>query len=148
MPTAAGSAGPHFDVVADRLTHARVEPALRFAPVLASTISHLPAQVLIPALHAQAGTVDFAATAIPGLRGSGHICGARIETSYPFGPRLGCPVNLTAFGNNDRLDVGIALDPAAITEPAVFLECLDEAFATLASEERHGQADLRDERVP
>ena len=102
-----------------------------FAPALASTISHLPPQVLIPALHAQAGTVDFAATAIPGLRGSGHICGARIETSYPFGPRLGCPVNLTAFGNNDRLDVGIALDPAAITEPAVFLECLDEAFARL-----------------
>ena len=50
---------------------------------------------------------------------------------YPFGPRLGCPVNLTAFGNNDRLDVGIALDPAAITEPAVFLECLGEAFDQL-----------------
>jgi hypothetical protein len=41
-------------------------------------------------------------------------------------------VNLTAFGNKDRLDVGIALDPAAITEPGVFLECLDEAFAALA----------------
>ena len=89
--------------------------------------------MLIPALQAQAGTVDFVATAIPGLRGSGRICGARIETSYPFGPRLGCPVNLTAFGNNDRLDVGIALDPAAITEPAVFLECLDEAFAALVA---------------
>ena len=131
VPTAAGPLGPHFEVVADRLTQARVEPALRFAPALASTISYLPAQVLIPALQAQAGTVDFVATAIPGIRGSGRICGARIETSYPFGPRLGCPVNLTAFGNNDRLDVGIALDPAAITEPAVFLECLDEAFAGL-----------------
>ncbi len=131
VPTAAGPLGPHFDVVADRLTRARVEPALRFADTLASTFSYLPAQVLIPALQAQAGTVDFVATAIPGLRGSGRICGARIETSYPFGPRLGCPVNLTAFGNRDRLDVGIALDPAAITEPAIFLECLDEAFATL-----------------
>jgi diacylglycerol O-acyltransferase len=133
VPTAAEPVGPHFDIVADRLSRARVEPALQFAPVLASTISHLPAQALIPFLHAQAGTVDFAATAIPGFRGSGQICGARIETSYPFGPRLGCPVNLTAFGNKDRLDVGIALDPAAITEPAVFLECLDEAFAKLAA---------------
>jgi len=132
VPTAAGPQGPHFEVVADRLTRARIEPALRLAPVLASTVNHLPAQVLIPALHSQAGTVDFAATAIPGLRGSGHICGARIETSYPFGPRLGCPVNLSAFGHKDRLDVGIALDPAAITEPAVFLECLGEAFARLA----------------
>ena len=44
------------------------------------------------------------------------ICGARIENTYPFGPRLGCPVNLTAFATKDRLDVGVALDPAAITE--------------------------------
>jgi diacylglycerol O-acyltransferase len=133
VPTADGSLRSHFGVVADRLTHARAEPALRLAATLASTISYLPAQVLIPALQAQAGTVDFVATAIPGLRGSGRICGARIETSYPFGPRLGCPVNLTAFGNNDRLDVGIALDPAAITEPSVFLECVDDAFTELVA---------------
>ena len=31
VPTAAGPRRPHFEVVADRLTHARVEPALRFA---------------------------------------------------------------------------------------------------------------------
>jgi diacylglycerol O-acyltransferase / wax synthase len=131
VPTAAGRERRYVEIVADRLTKARVEPALRFAGVLASTLNRLPAQVLIPALHAQVETVDFAATAIPGLRGSGHICGARIETSYPFGPRLGCPVNLTAFATNDRLDVGVALDPAAITEPALFLECLDEAFTSL-----------------
>jgi len=132
VPTTAGPIGSHFEIVAERLTQARAEPALRFAPAVASTFSHLPAGVLIPALHAQAGTVDFSATTIPGIRGSGHICGARIETSYPFGPRLGCPVNLTAFGNKDRLDVGIALDPAAISEPEVFLECLGEAFTGLA----------------
>jgi WS/DGAT/MGAT family acyltransferase len=132
VPTAAAAPSSHFELVADRLTDTRVEPALRFAGVVASTLSYLPTQVLIPALHAQVGTVDFAATTIPGLRrGSGHICGARIEASYPFGPRLGCPVNLTAFATKDRLDVGVALDPAAITEPAVFLECVAEAFAEL-----------------
>src|SRR5262249_47427606 len=117
----------------DRLAVARVEPALRYAGGLASTISHLPAEALIPLLNAQVGTVDFAATAIPGLRGSGQICGARIEARFPFGPRPGCPAELTAFATRDRLDVGVALDPAAITEPAVFLECLDEAFAALVS---------------
>jgi hypothetical protein len=100
---------------------------------LVSTINRLPAQMLIPALRAQAGTVDFAATVIPSLGGSHHICGARVETTFPFGPRLGCPVNLTAFGNHGGLDVGITLDPAAITEPSVFLECLDDAFSVLAS---------------
>jgi hypothetical protein len=133
VPTGAANPGPHFEIVAERLAQARVEPALRYAGLVASTISYLPAPALIPALHAQVGTIDFAATAIPGMRGSGRICGARIETSYPFGPRLGCPVNLTAFATKDVLEVGIALDPAAITEPAVFLECLEEAFAGLAA---------------
>jgi hypothetical protein len=131
VPTTAEFPGPHFDAVAERLTQARVEPALRLAPALASTLSLLPPQVLIPTLQAQAGTVDFVVTAIPGIRGAGRICGARVESSYPFGPRLGCPVNLTAFANRDRLDIGVALDTAAITEPAVLLECLDEAFARL-----------------
>jgi diacylglycerol O-acyltransferase len=133
VPTVADFPGPHFDAVAERLTQARVEPALRLAPALASTLSLLPPQVLIPTLQAQAGTVDFVATTIPGLHGAGRICGARVESSYPFGPRLGCPLNLTAFGNRDRLDIGVALDTAAITEPAVLLECLDEAFARLVS---------------
>ena len=131
VPTAAEFPGPHFDAVAERLTQARVEPALRLAPAVASTLSLLPPQVLIPTLQAQAGTVDFVATAIPGLRGGGRICGARVESSYPFGPRLGCPLNLTAFANRDRLDIGVALDTAAITEPGVLLECLDEALVRL-----------------
>jgi len=131
VPTDAGLPKPHFDAVAERLNQARVEPALRLAPALASTLSLLPPQVLIPALQAQADTVDFVATAIPGLRASGRICGARVVSSYPFGPRLGCPVNLTAFATRDRLDIGVALDTAAITEPAVLLECLDEAIVRL-----------------
>jgi WS/DGAT/MGAT family acyltransferase len=132
VPTADVDPSTHFGVVADRLTTARREPALKFAGVFASAFSRLPSQALVPLLHSQVGTVDFAATAIPGLRGSHSICGARIETSYPFGPRLGCPVNFTAFATKDRLDVGIALDPAAITEPTLFLECLAEAYSALA----------------
>jgi WS/DGAT/MGAT family acyltransferase len=131
VPTAAPGPASHFELVARRLAEARVDPALRFAEVLASTLSYVPPPVLIPALRAQVGTVDFAATSIPGLRGSNQICGARVEASYPFGPRLGCPVNLTAFATKDRLDVGVTLDPAAIAEPTVFLECLAEAFAEL-----------------
>ena len=37
----------------------------------------------------------------PGLRGTRHICGSLIEASYPLGPRLGCPMNITAFGNDE-----------------------------------------------
>ena len=141
VPTAVGRPGPQFGVVVERLAQARREPALRVASSVATTIGRLPTRLLLPALHAQADSVDFAATAVPGLRGARHICGARIEASYPLGPRLGCPMNITAFGNDDRLDVGIALDPAAIEEPDVLVECLTETFAAYAAAASDGSGD-------
>ncbi len=128
VPTATDHPGPQFGVVAERLAQGRNEAAIRVTAALASTISRLPTRLLIPAMHAQANSVDFAATTLPGLRGRRRIVGALIEESYPLGPRLGCPLNVSAFGNDDRLDVGIALDPAAITDPDSLLECLTEAF--------------------
>jgi hypothetical protein len=124
-----GRPGPQFGVVAERLAQARREPALRVASTVAATLGRLPPQLLLPALHAQAESIDFAATVLPGLRGQRHICGSAIEQVHPLGPRLGCPMNITAFGNGDRLDIGVALDPAAFDEPDVLLSCLSAAFA-------------------
>jgi diacylglycerol O-acyltransferase / wax synthase len=128
VPTSVGRPGPQFGVVVERLAQARSEPALQLASTLAAGLGRLPTRVLVPALNAQADSVDFAATALPGLRGVRHICGSRIEATYPLGPRLGCPLNLTAFGNGARLDVGIAIDPGTLTEPDHLVECLTEAF--------------------
>lgn len=124
--------GPLFGVVAERLARARREPALRAIDVLASATSRLPARVLVPAMRAQANSVDFVATSLPGIRGARHICGAAIEESFPFGPRLGSLMNITGFGVDDRLDIGIGLDPAAIAEPQVLVECIVEAFDSFA----------------
>ena len=38
-------------------------------------------------------------------------------------------MNITAFANGDRLDVGIAVDPSAFAEPDVLVACLTDAFA-------------------
>jgi diacylglycerol O-acyltransferase len=129
VPTAVGRPGPQFGVVAERLAQARREPALRVASTVAATLGRLPPKVLLPALRAQAESVDFTATALPGLRGDRRICGSLIEESYPLGPRLGCPMNITAFGNAGRLDVGLALDPSAFADPELLVGCLTEAFA-------------------
>ena len=90
---------------------------------------------------ARARSIDFIATALPGVRLPRRVAGAVIEASYPFGPRLGCSVNLTAFGNGDRLDIGISLDPGAITNPDSFLECLDEALGGFVLERTGGTRD-------
>jgi WS/DGAT/MGAT family acyltransferase len=128
IPTGGAHPGSRFGIVAERLAQARSEPALRLSNTLAWAISRMPTRVVLPALQVQADSVDFAATTLPGLRRDRQICGARVEAMFPFGPRLGCPVNITALGNDDRLDVGVALDPAAITEPDTFLDSLKEAF--------------------
>jgi diacylglycerol O-acyltransferase / wax synthase len=130
VPTGAEHPGPHFGVVSERLAQARGESAVGLTAVLAAGISRLPTRLLVASMHAQAASVDFAATTLPGLRSERHICGAVIERSYPLGPRLGCPVNITAFGNEDRLDVGVALDAAAITDPELLRECLLAAFGS------------------
>jgi hypothetical protein len=141
MPALARPPGPQFGIVAERLSRTRSEPAVHVAATLASMISHVPPRALLPALHAQARTVDFAATCLPGLRGVRHICGTAIEEIFPFGPRLGCLVSLNAFGNDDRLDVGIALDPVAITDPELLVECLAEAFELFVPKVRRASAD-------
>ena len=95
-------------------------------------VSRLPSAVLVPAVRSQASSVDFVATSLPGIRGVRHICGAAIEQSFPFGPRLGSLMNVTGFGVGDRLDVGVTLDTAAITEPEVLVECMQIAFEGFA----------------
>jgi diacylglycerol O-acyltransferase / wax synthase len=139
VPTAAGHPGPQFGVVAERLARARSEPALSLTSALAATISRLPIRLLIPALHAQADTVDFAATTLPGSRSPRHLCGTAIEQSYPFGPRLGCPLNISAFGNEDRLDIGIAVDSATVSDPELLLDCLRTAFASFVPAVQSGR---------
>jgi diacylglycerol O-acyltransferase / wax synthase len=144
VPTAMGHSGPQFGVVGERLARVRNEPALRVTSALAMTIGRMPTRLLIPALHAQADTVDFAATTVPGVRALHHICGAAVEQSYPFGPRLGCPINISAFGNEDRLDIGIAYDPFGITEPESLLDCLQTAFSSFTSTTGPGKATTKE----
>jgi hypothetical protein len=38
-------------------------------------------------------------------------------------------MNITAFGNGDRLDVGVALDTSAFADPDHLVACLHDAFA-------------------
>ena len=70
------------------------------------------------------------------LRGSPvdlFLGGARIEASYPMGPRAGVPLNVTVMSYCGELHLGIHSDPAAVVDPDLFLDCLRAAFAELAA---------------
>lgn len=113
------------------LANVAAEPGLTMADGLAGLISLLPASVLVPALRAQAHTVDFAASIVPGLRSGRFMAGARVEASWPMGPRVGCAVNFTLLTCDERLHLGVNLDPAAVTDPAALMECVAESFGDL-----------------
>ena len=66
VPTDGTHPAPQFGIVSERLARARTEPAVRYTDALAGAINRLPARVLIPALQAQAGSIDFVTTAVPG----------------------------------------------------------------------------------
>jgi diacylglycerol O-acyltransferase len=140
VPTSIGRPGPQFGVVAERLAQARREPALRIASTLAAALGRLPTRLLLPALHAQADSIDFAATALVGPRGDRHLCGEAVEATYPLGPRMGCPMNITALGRGERLDIGIALDPSAVTDPDLLVACLADAFESYVSTALDGRS--------
>ena len=107
------------------------EPGLTLADSLAGVISLLPPSVLVPALRAQARTVDFAASIVPGLRSGRFMAGAPVEASWPMGPRVGCAVNFTLVTCDDRLHLGVNIDPAAVTDAPALMECIQESFADL-----------------
>ncbi len=119
------------DAVSRTIATVAAEPGLTMADGLAGLISLLPASVLVPALRAQARTVDFAASIVPGLRSDRYMAGAPVEASWPMGPRVGCAVNFTLLTCDERLHLGVNLDPAAVTDPAALMECLAESFGEL-----------------
>jgi len=113
------------------LVQVAAEPGLTMADGLAGLISLLPASVLVPAVRAQARTVDFAASIVPGLRSGRFMAGAAVEASWPMGPRVGCAVNFTLLTCDDRLHLGVNLDPAAVADPSALMECVAESFGDL-----------------
>jgi diacylglycerol O-acyltransferase / wax synthase len=117
--------------VAQVLQRVAAEPGIPLADALAGVISLLPPALLLPAFRAQARTVDFAASIVPGWRTPRFLAGAAVEASYPMGPRMGCAVNFTLLTCADHLDLGINIDPSAITDPGAFMDCLVESFDQL-----------------
>jgi WS/DGAT/MGAT family acyltransferase len=120
-----------FARVAERLTEVRQEPALGAVGSLAGLLAPLPTAVLVALTRSQARTIDFATSNLRGSPVDLYVGGARIAANFPMGPRTGCALNVTLLSYKGSLDIGINLDPAAVTDPDALLECLDEAFSDL-----------------
>jgi diacylglycerol O-acyltransferase / wax synthase len=120
-----------FQVVRERLAGTRTEPAVSAAGSLAGLLTTLPTSVLVAVTRSQARTIDFATSNLRGSPVDLYLAGARIDANFPMGPRAGCGVNVTLLSYCDSLDMGINLDPAAVSDAATLLDCFDESFGAL-----------------
>ena len=73
--------------------------------------------------------VDFVTSNVPGVPIPVFLAGARMEAQFPFGPMSGAATNITLLSYLDEVQIGVNTDPAAIPDPEVFVECLEEGFA-------------------
>jgi len=131
VPTGPKDPAQRFREVHRRLERIREEPALGAVEPLAALTAGLPTSVLVGLMHTQTRTIDFAASNLRGSPVPLYMGGARIDATYPMGPRAGCPLNVTVISYCGALCIGIHSDPAAITDPDAFVECLRESFDAL-----------------
>ena len=115
----------------ERLTAARGESAIGAAEGLAVFFTGLPTAFLVAMTRAQTRTTDFAATNLRGSPVPLYIAGERMIANYPFGPRTGTALNATVLSYCDDLNIGLNIDPAAITDVDSFMADIAESFDAL-----------------
>lgn len=98
---------------------------------MATVANLLPIPLMTGLARDQASHIDFATSNLPGYRGETFVAGAKTLHSYPFGPVAGTGFNLTMMSTNDVLDLGLNIDPAAVTEPELLSQLLESAYADL-----------------
>ena len=120
-----------FERVRAQLAAAKNETAIGAAEGLAVVLTPLPTAFLVAMTRAQARTTDFAATNLRGSPVPLYIAGARVLANYPFGPRTNTALNATLLSYCDDLNLGINIDPAAVTDPAALMTDISDSFAAL-----------------
>ncbi len=107
----------------------RREPGLDGMSVLAPALARLPAAILTAIAGGMTKSNDLQASNVPGLREDLYLAGALVERAYGFGPLPGCATMITLNTHRDVCCIGANVDPAAVTDPELFAQCLAGGFA-------------------
>jgi WS/DGAT/MGAT family acyltransferase len=131
VPTAAMPIGERFTWIQAAAGAARESTASASLETLAAVASTLPTTLITRLARQQAQTVDFATSNVRGSPVPMYLAGSEVLENYAIGPLGGVAYNLTLLSYNHSLDMGVNIDTAAVTEPALLRECLEKAFADL-----------------
>jgi hypothetical protein len=75
--------------------------------------------------------LDFQASNVPGSPLPLYLLGRPVHAVFPFGPLAGAAVNVTLLSYQNELNIGVNVDPAAVPDIDVLMECLRTAYDDL-----------------
>ena len=97
-----------------------------------ATLANLvPVPLVTSLIRSQARHIDFATSNLPAFPGDTYVAGARTEHVFVFGPLAGTAFNLTLFSVAGNLDIGVHLDPTAVTDPTLLCSSLEASYRDL-----------------
>jgi WS/DGAT/MGAT family acyltransferase len=133
VPTGEQSVAERFDEIQSQADQLRASVGSANLDSLAALGALLPLNLVLRLARQQSGTIDFATSNLRAAPFPLYFAGARILSTYPVGPLAGVAFNLTLMSYCGSLDMGLHLDPAAVTEPALLRELLIDAFDELVA---------------
>jgi WS/DGAT/MGAT family acyltransferase len=131
VPTAPMAIGDRFAAIQEASESARSSSGSASLETLAAVAASLPTSFVTRLARQQAQTVDFATSNVRGAPMPMYIAGAQLLENYPIGPLGGVAFNLTLLSYNHSLDMGVNIDTAAVSDPALLQRCLTAAFDDL-----------------
>lgn len=133
VPTGEMPVDERFAAINERLNEARNTAVNGSVATVSALGALLPTAVVTRIAKAQAQTVDFATSNVRGAGIPLFVGGAQLLHNYPVGPIGGTAFNLTLLSYLGYLDMGVNIDPSAVSQPEILVEELRRSFGELAS---------------
>jgi hypothetical protein len=117
----------------DMIAELRAEPGLHLIDTAADVLQHVPAALAIRGLTAHAHQIDLHASNLAGAPFEVYLAGSRVRGMIPFGPLTGVPVMTVLLSYDGVCGIGMTLDPAAISNPDLFMTCMRDGFEEITA---------------
>jgi diacylglycerol O-acyltransferase / wax synthase len=128
FPLSIADPAERIRVLSTLLRGQRDEPALQALGPVSTVLNQLPLGLSTAALGSMLKRIDVVTSNVPGAPIPIYAVGARMEANFGFGPLTGAGANITLLSYLDEVHLGISTDPAAVPDPEVFVDCLQDGF--------------------
>lgn len=106
----------------------REDASLGVSAAALGIVGRYPAKALVTLFGSLMRGGDIVTSNVPGSPTALYLGGAQILANFAFGPLSGHAVNVTLLSYCEEAHISVGLDPAAVPDQDVLLECLRAGF--------------------